>query len=170
MVKSPSELENELGSLGIQDQFKRNLESQTLETDSSNESLERTRFLTEDKSIPAYLKDRLWAFADKEIVLTNFSDRDMLRVRNKQKIIELMSICDMPPGSLTFSKELDMEQMDLKVFIKASRSHHGFERILQNTEIKQMKIKAESDQKGKRKLLGGLGRLFGRKQSAESGV
>ncbi len=120
------------------------------------------KFLVDDKSIPEHIKRLLWATSDKEMVLSNFSDKDMNHVRNMQKVLELAHICTLPPNTYTFSDDLDMINMDLKVFTKVNRSHGGFERQQLTTHTKIMNIKADVAGRKKRRTLGGIGRLFGR--------
>lgn len=133
------------------------------ETEIDDTSVERTtKFLIEDKSIPEHMRKLLWSTADKEMVVSNFSDGDMLHVRNMQKVLELAHICNMPPNTYTFSDDLDMINMDLKVFVKVNRSHHGFERQQLTTQTKIMSIKADMAGRKKRRFGASIGRLFGR--------
>lgn len=114
-------------------------------------------FLVEDKSIPHELKQYFWAFADKEMTLTNLKSKDIDHLMMMYDTVNLSALMTMPSNKYTFMGQTDHLNLRTKTFIKLKRSEDGFERKIQATQIRE--IRTDSGQKADKR--GFVSRIFG---------
>lgn len=119
------------------------------------------QFLVEDKSIPKHIrKDLFWAFSDKEMSLSNLTEKDIERVLTGMNVAYNYYLMSKPDYEHTWKDDIDFRQLRMKVFVKLKRSQDGFERKLDATQIRVSQI-----EEGQIKSTGGgiggrLGKFF----------
>jgi len=147
-----------------------------------NPNLEVTEYLTQNKSfiyrdgkegqddavvdgdLPPHIKHHFWSFISKDSVLTF--------IRNEQDIWRIMEMLELAiesyemrlkPGQYTYDTLAHLDNLRKIVFDKTLRSHKGFERKLEATQIQQSLYgSAESEEPRQRSgWMSSIGRAFG---------
>lgn len=116
----------------------------------------------DEQLLPMNITEKFWAFMDKEVSLSNLSKDDIRYCMLKFSIAKINAMMSMPDYKLTFETIANIDQAELKTFLKAKRSIGGpdRERALIATQIKEIRM-TEKEQKVRGNI---FSRLFGGKQ------
>lgn len=149
------------------------LELKQLEKESDNFSEEQVKnfetesyrfikFLLEnEKNMPENLVALFWPFFDKEMALSNFSDRDVALLMDDLRISILNLKMSIPDFKKTYNDIIHLDNLKPKFFAKIKRSTGGMnrERALEATQIRQFLTNETEQVRGG--ILSRLAGIFG---------
>lgn len=97
--------------------------------------------LTEpSKNIPEEVKNKFWAFSNKEAVLTNMTPAEIKNVLLDFDINYVMYLLSKSERDFTFEEMSQLEQTKGHLNIRLHRGKDGFERRMQATQIKDITL------------------------------
>jgi len=147
----------------LTEQFIRDMSDQAInqQMDYDSEMYKYFQNLVKTEGIPAKIKQRFWAFSDKEAVLTNMRVDEIRRVLMDFDINYLMYLMSRDESDFNFEEMLEIEQGKSHLNIRLHRSKDGFERRMESTQIREMTV---SRQGGKEGVLSSFFGLFKRRR------
>lgn len=103
--------------------------------------LKQTKLFIDDNEVPHKTKQRFWSMVDKQAVIGNLSEEEVLLVDNKEDLAIAWHFMGTPRWEISFDDIFDIQQLKLKSFKATRRSKGGFERMALVTQ----KIKQEAN-------------------------
>lgn len=101
--------------------------------------IKQTKLFITDNEIPKDLKQRFWGIVDKQSMIGNLNDEEILAVDNKEDLAISWHFMGVPRWEITFDDLFFIEQLKLKSFKATRRSRHGFERMALVTQKVEQK-------------------------------
>ncbi len=106
--------------------------------------LKQMRMFIDDVSTPEDPEDRFWGIIDKQGVLSNLSEQEIIAVDHKVDLAMLWDKMGKPRWTRTFNDLSNDTQLKLKAFKMIRRSKGGFERMALVTQKVEQKANVVS--------------------------
>ena len=109
------------------------------------------KFIVEDKKIPRKAKIDFWGFLNKGAVLTITDEKDRRRVENRFAIAKNYDIMAKPYYKIDINRLKELQNIQHRNTIGASRSRGGFERdrlAMQIREVRTTRLDPDSNKTG----------------------
>jgi len=91
--------------------------------------LKQTKLFIEDMELPEETKKRFWGMVDKQAIIGNLSEEEIMAVDNKEDLAIAWHFMGIPRWKISFDDIFSIEQLKLKSFKATRRSKGGFERM-----------------------------------------
>lgn len=122
-----------------------------------------TKLMVDDVTTPQDIKDVLWGFFHKDVIIGKLSRDDREKFENRLTIARNLLLMSKPGYTITIPQILNMENAQNIFSVKCTRGEGGFERTALTTQIRQF-ITSSMEKEKRGGILSGFGRLFGFKK------